>query len=510
MTQTDTSKQKNKPQTQLNTEMGADDFFRQNASFDEKNLQNERLFSTLNVEHDIRTIDRKKVENMIVTADVQSIETPQEFITIGKKGIVEWIWKNKVMTDIPSTFLKSYLHGKKKIDAMNFYRHYKLVSELSQQVAIFRQIPIEEVSDVEIFDEPTLEFLQETFSENIQKKKLVTTLYKKAQQIIPQDHVSINSLGNRSDRKAKYKNLHPKVIEFLTWMEQEGKAVGTQRNFLRHMNMLLPWLSQNLEDLKCYVTHTIPILRIKEMHLQEFRSYLLKKVKHGEYARVTVAECLYSVIQFFQFLNKKYGFPNPASKLKSIKAPRYKYRDLPTNEQITYFLKVINQYSDHPALERAAFRLMFSLGLRSIEVARLSWNDINLGIKTIRIHGKGNRYDFLPLVGQLYEDLKMIDQQSQNPSMYLLGNSINKNLKSLQDNYKLYCLIAGWEFKGALHLFRHLFITNLSKQNVLPQALKELSRVERLDTVSLYTHINHQSTWLNKEINKLNYTKEVN
>jgi site-specific recombinase XerD len=455
-------------------------------------------------------MDRKKVENMIVTADVQSKETPREFITIGRKGIVEWIWKNKVITEIPSTFLKSYLHGKKNVDAMNFYRHYRLVSELSQQVAIFRQIPIEEVSDVEIFDKQTLQFLQETFIETIQKKQLVITLYNKAQQTVRQDQIFTDYLGNRSDSRAKNKSLHPKVIEFLTWMEQEGKADGTQRNFLRHMNMLFPWLSQNLEDLKCHEAHTIPILKIKEMHLQEFRSYLLKKLKHGEYARVTVAECLYSVIQFFQFLNNKYGFPNPASKLRSIKAPRYKYRDLPTNEQITYFLEVINQYSDHPALERVAFRLMFSLGLRSIEVARLSWDDINLGIKTVRIHGKGDRYDFLPIVGQLYKDLQIVDKQPQNFSAYLLGNSVNKNLKRLQDNYKLYSLIAGWEFKGGLHLFRHLFITNLAKQNILPQALKELSRVERLDTVSLYTHINHRSTWLSKEINKLNYTKEEN
>lgn len=195
--------------------------------------------------------------------------------------------------------------------------------------------------------------------------------------------------------------------------------------------------------------------------------------------------------------------------MKSIKAPRYKYRDLPTDEQIITYLEVINQYSDHPAMERVAFRLMYSLGLRSIEVARLSWDDINLGTKTVRIHGKGDRYDLLPLVGELYEDLLLIER-SQSSSKYLLGKSVNQNLRDLQDNYKLYSLIAGWEFTGGLHLFRHLFITNLAKNNILPQNIQKLARVEKLDTVSLYTHINQKSMWLNEEINKLNlnYMKE--
>jgi integrase len=503
----DTRKSVNKSscKTDQNCEKQRKDSFRQNASFAEKNLQNESIFSHSNDEHDIKTMNRKKVENMIVLADIQSTEAPKVYEKLGRKGIAEWIWKNKVIIDIPSTFLKSYLNDKKHINAMSFYQYYKRVLELSQQVAIFQQIPIEQVSDDDIFNEQTLQYLLENFAKSIQRKQLITSIYNKAQRFLAIDQTYTISPSHNSDKKLKSKTLHPKVIEFLNHMKKEGKAQGTQENFLRYMNMFLPWLS-NMQDFRSYEVHKIPTFKIKEIHLTEFKSYLLKKEKNGEYARITIAECIYAMKQFFQFLHRKYGFPNPARRLKSIKASRYKYRDLPTDEQINTFLEVINQYSDHPVLDRIAFRLLFSLGLRSIEVARLSWNDINLGTKTVRIHGKGNRYDMLPLVGQLLEDLQLLEQSQ--PSSYLLGDSINKNLKVLQDNYKLYSLISGWEFKGGLHLFRHLFVTNLAKQNILPQAMKILARVEKLDTVSLYTHINQKSAWLNEQINKLNYKKE--
>jgi integrase len=495
-------------ETSQTREEETQDSFRQNASFAEKNLLIEGIFSLSNDKYDVRAINRKKVENMLQFADIQTKEAPSVKIKLGRQGITEWIWKNKVLVDIPSTFLKSYLNKKKKIEAMHFYHYYRLVLEMSQQVAIFKQIPIEKVSDSDIFSEQTLNFLLENFATTIKKKQLIISIYKNVQETLFNDQTFPCSQSNNSNKEIP-KMLHPRVTEFIKQMAKEGKANSTQKKLISYLKMFLPWLSHNMKDFESYEIHEIPTSKIKEIHLNEFRSYLLKKLKHGEYARVTVAECLYAVKQFFQFLERKYGFPTPARKLRSIKAPRYKYRDLPTKNQIITLLEVIDQYSDYPILERVAFRLMFSLGLRSIEITRLSWDDINLNTRTIRIHGKGNRYDILPLRGELYKELQMLKKQ-QLHSKYLLGSSINKNLRNLQENYKLYSLIAGWKFRGGLHLFRHFFITNLAKNRKIPQGIQKLARVEKPDTVSLYIHINKESTRLKEQINKLNYNKEDN
>jgi integrase/recombinase XerD len=494
-------KHMNPPESRKIQEQQIEDSFRQNASFAEKNLLNEGMFSPNDDDHDIKSMTRARVENMLHAVRTRQIESAPTEVPLGREGINQWIWENKVFCDIPTDILKTYLYLKKSYDAMGFYQYYRLVQELLQEIAIYRQIPVSKMMDEHILNEDSMTFLMESFATSINKKTLVTYLYKHFIKSNPQPMV----LYLPPTQRRQSKTIHPKVLEYQKQLFKEGKAIGTQRNFLKYMNMFLPWLVNNMLDFASYEAHTVPILKIKEMHLEEFRSTLLKRERNGEYARVTIAECLYAIKGFFQFLKRKYGFPDPSKKLKSLKAPRYGFRELPTNEQITGFFNVIDRYSDDPVLERIAFRFMLSLGLRSIEVVRILWDDINFGIKTIRIHGKGDRYDTLPLVGNLYDDLRKI-QGSSPSSKYLFGDNLDQNLRNLQNNYKLYSLIAGWEFPGGLHLFRHGFVTKLAEKHILPQALQKLSRVERLDTVSLYMHLNQKQTRLNQEVNKLSYT----
>lgn len=148
---------------------------------------------------------------------------------------------------------------------------------------------------------------------------------------------------------------------------------------------------------------------------------------------------------------------------------------------------------------------MLALGLRSSEVSQISWEDINFGIRTIKIHSKGEKSHVLPLVENLHDDLQRMRQVSSLSSKYLFGKNVEKIRRDLYNNYKLYSFIAGWTFPGGVHLFRHIFITKLATKKILPQILKELSRVERVDTVTLYLHLNQKQNRLTHEINKLNY-----
>lgn len=85
----------------------------------------------------------------------------------------------------------------------------------------------------------------------------------------------------------------------------------------------------------------------------------------------------------FRFLNKRFGNPDPSRKLKSISAPRYRYRKLPSQEQLNTFFEVVAKYSEDPILERIAFRLMLDLGFRCSEVSQVSMEDINLNFESI-------------------------------------------------------------------------------------------------------------------------------
>lgn len=491
----------NKNNSNESSEKEKEESFRQNASFAEKILLNEGIFTRSNDEHDVRKITRARIENMLYAMNLRQIEAPVN-IHLGRQGINSWIWENKILIEIPTSILKEYLYHKMTNDAMYFYKEYSMIHAMVQKVAGYLKIPINLLRDEMLLDETVLSYLDSSFATSKLKQRMITYLAEltsHSQRNSEFISLMLPELQHRED-----KLIHPKIQEYIKQLTKEGKAEATKKNVLRYMNMLLPWLTNNMRDFTTYEPHNIPFLTIKEVHLLEFRAYLLKKQRNGEYSPITVSECIYAVKNFFLFLKKTYGFPDPSRKLKSFKAPRYRFRNLPSDEQIQTFFNVIETYSDNPLLERTAFQFMLTLGLRSMEVAQVSWNDINMGIRTIRIHSKGGKYHELPLAGRLYEDLKIHSRNAMS-SNYIFGKSPKIALQMLQQNYKLYCLIAGWTFPGGLHLFRHAFVTNLAGKQAPPQVLKALARVIKMDTVSLYTHLNQRTNWLSREVNKLNY-----
>ncbi|MBP2114112.1 tyrosine-type recombinase/integrase [Paenibacillus silagei] len=478
--------------------------FRQNASFDEKILLNEGMFYHSSDDHDIKKVTRVRIENMLYANTLQQTEAPVSTY-IGRQGINQWILDNNVLTDIPTTFLKKYLYSKKARDAFYFYRdEYLLILELTQRLSGHLKTPAHKLMDEHLLDQEVWSYLSTSFATTKSKQRLINSLITYITGVTGYDTKEVLLFPPVKNLK---KMVHPKLELYTKQLTKEGKSKNTINTYKNHINCMLSWLVNNMKDFTGNELHNIPILSIKEIHLQEFRSYLLMKQRKGDYRSITISECIYDVKNFFVFLKKSFGFPNPARKLKSIKAPRYHYRDLPTEEQLIEFFNVIDMYSQSPLLESVAFQLMVTLGLRSMEVSHVSWNDINLETKTIMIQSKGGKYHILPLAGKLYRNLELF-QRFPLTKKYLFGDDPVKIVSQLKENYKLYSHVAGWNFPGALHLFRHCFVTNLAGKNPPPQILKELSRVVKMDTVSLYTHLNQRTNWLSQQINKLDYSPQ--
>ena len=497
---------KAQPPSRLETEEITKESFRQNASLNEKILLCEGMFTDLRDDHDIRKLTRARIESMLYASNLKQSEAPIN-VHIGRQGINRWIWENNVIPEIPTNVLKEYLKQKLTYDAFAFYNEYIMVRELSQKIAAHLKIPVSDILDKHFTDNEVLTYLSSSFATTGRKQNLMAFIVQHANQFLQttlQDTEKYSLLFTPL-KTNKGKPVHPKIEMYMKQLTKEGKSDRTKARVKTHINSLLVWLVDNMKNFAACQSHTVPILSITETHLQEFRSYLLKKQRKGEYSLITISECIYAIRSFFLFSKKTFGFPDPAKKIKSIKAARYRFRNLPTKEQVTVFFNVIEVYSENPLMERIAFQFMLTLGLRSMEVSQVSWNDINMEIRTICIHSKGGKYHELPLSGELYRDLKMF-HSVPSKSTYLFGDDPKRFVRKFQNNYKLYSHIAGWTFPGGLHLFRHCFVTNLIGQNPPPQVIQALSRVIKMDTVSLYTHLNQISNWLSQEVNKLDYS----
>ncbi|TJY42671.1 site-specific integrase [Cohnella pontilimi] len=492
------NKSANPRQTSKNADDKAQESFRQNASFAEKILAEEGIFSCQGGEHDIRKLARERIEGMLNAEHLLPLPL-EEKQHVGRSGINQWIWDHKISKDIAPDILKEYLESCISNNPWYFYVKLKAMTELQVEMCRFHKLPALSLTSDHFLQSEALQHLAARFATSKVKKLIVGFLQERSEALglleekAPLTHV-----------RRQGKKVHPRAHEYFEQLVKEGISKDTQRHFLEHAHHLFSWLSKNMRDFNGIEADEIPIFQITATHLEEFRAYLLKKVREGTYSKITFCHCIYLLRSFFRFLSRKYGFPAPIRRFKAITAPRYKQRDLPSDEEIKLFFEAVDTYSDEPIIERIGYSLMLFLGLRLNETAQLTWKDINISTGTISILSKGGKPHLLPLPKRVLEDLK--SAQRQQPSgKYLLGTNLKTIALRLYRNFKLYSLIAGWTYPGGVHFFRHIFISRLGGQNILPQAIKELSRVVELNTVSLYMHLAQQKDRLLTEINKLQY-----
>lgn len=472
--------------------------FRQNLSFAEKILDVQGIFPTINDDHDIRKVTREKVENMLYAKQlIPEIQHIEGNTYLGAKGINQWIWENKVQPEIPQSLLREYLSRCMHNTPYNFSRKFKLTRNLLLHLAKLHEIESSQIQDRHLLDPKSL---HQGF-EHLAKDKASTLfhfLMKKSIQngMLDEDFPFFKA----SDKQP---SMHPRILSFQMHMEEKGFSRKHIRDTGTHVNQLFVWLCANVQMFRKTTPNTISVFQIQNEHLLMYRTYKLRLVRDGYYSRISFTHSIYAIRSFYRFLHERFGYEPPLRRFRSVNAPRYSPRELPTDQQIEAFFHVVEQYARNPVREQIGYRLMFHLGLRLSEVAHIKWSDINLGTRTIVIHSKGKKSHVLPLVGKLYSLLHEL--QTQPRTTYLMGQKTSTIKHELYEYFILYAMITGWQFPGGVHIFRHIFITRLAYKGILPQAIKELARVSMLDTVGLYIHMAHQDEHMISQIDQLKY-----
>lgn len=491
---------KNQPQNFKHIENDVShESFRQNPYFAEKILPHESIFPPTCDEYDIKKITRKKLETMIYAKYLNPV-SPDVPPSIEPLGINRWIWNNKISEDINPDILKEFLLISLKNSPLVFYRKYRFIVELLHTLVKFHKIPFFNLTNEHILNQPTLQYLIDCFATSPPKRQIVQFIENK---MILAGLIETKTALPQPKRISK--QTHPKVREYQKHLKKRGITHEHLRHCLASINELLYWLSESIQDFHSILPTDIPIIRISNSHLLAYRSYKLKLVKEGNCSPITFSYAISNIRSFFLFLKDRFGFPAPLQSFRAIKAPRYKSRKIPTTQQLDRFFEVINTYSVSPCHDRVAYGLLLYLGLRLSEASRVTWSDINFGNKTIAIHSKGGKKHLLPLAGVLYKSICELKEKYAANCHFLLGDNQQSIAYRIYQNYKLYALIAGWSFPGGVHFFRHIFVTRLAYQGILPQVMKELTRVQNLDTVSLYLHMTQQSNHLTDQINMLTY-----
>lgn len=145
--------------------------------------------------------------------------------------------------------------------------------------------------------------------------------------------------------------------------------------------------------------------------------------------------------------------------------------------------------------DRAVLLLLTGLGLRACEIAAMRLDDIGWRTGSLRIRGKGDRVDELPLpdeVGQALEDYVLHGRGGRvegdevfwtviDPVQPLTANGVCGTVRQI-------CIKAGVEKFGP-HRLRHTFATGILASGATLQEVQGLLRHAHLRTTAIYAKV---------------------
>jgi len=139
--------------------------------------------------------------------------------------------------------------------------------------------------------------------------------------------------------------------------------------------------------------------------------------------------------------------------------------------------------------------LLYSAGLRVSELVSLHCDDVDLGERTIRIRGKGEKDRIVLFDENTKQLMEEYLEKRTDDSDALFVNRFGNHLtpRYVQMMIKKYAESAGIKKKVTPHILRHSFATHLLKNGVDIRAIQQLLGHSNLSTTQIYTSVDMQT-----------------
>lgn len=232
------------------------------------------------------------------------------------------------------------------------------------------------------------------------------------------------------------------------------------------------------------------------------RMYLRDRVEAGVSNR-SLARFLSALSGFQKYIANRSGLAAYLFKL-----PKLKYKStlpdfIPQGEVDKLFETVPVADSDKKYATYRDFcivSLLYSTGIRREEVARLLVSDLELGMGTLSVLGKGNKLRTVPIGESARQDLQaylpmrkefITQHGSDSPSLFLNKSGGTLSVRSVDRLVKSFARKAGMSFTP--HTLRHSFATHLLENGADLMLIKEILGHSSLSTTQKYTHVTAES-----------------
>lgn len=286
--------------------------------------------------------------------------------------------------------------------------------------------------------------------------------------------------------------FYPYMQSFLEWTQVKGQSKDTQRRRQAALRRFIHWCDER--DLQQPQEITKPILERYQRHLYYYRKSDGQPLTYGSQLAF-----LTPIRSFFKWLTKEnHILYNPASELELPKKPKRLPKTILGIEEVE---TIINQPDIETATglrDRAIMELLYSTGIRRMELANLMLFDIDPRRSTLLVRaGKGGKDRFIPIGERAlaWVEKYRVDARPdlvigfENNSLFLTDQGQPFRRSALSGRIKRYIQQAGLDVQGSCHLFRHAMATHMLENGADIRFIQAMLGHEDLSTTEIYTHV---------------------
>lgn len=284
-----------------------------------------------------------------------------------------------------------------------------------------------------------------------------------------------------------FQEFQLQVTDFLTYIDVERNlSKNTQRSYESDLSLFSEFWDRinKQEPEQLTLRPAIERYFVMLFHKQIDKSSIARKIS-----------CFKSFERFVQSTGK-------SLELK-LKRPHID-KKLPTYlsvDEIFYLLDTITEKelpSKRPIRDKAIFELLYATGMRCSELCNITFKDMDLENKLIRIMAKGRKERIVLFGTKAQERIKLyLEKERPNPSdtkEHLFVNYRNEPLtsRSVQRIIQMFRVFLKGKKNITPHKLRHSFATHLLNQGVDLRVVQELLGHQALSSTEKYTHVTQQ------------------
>lgn len=231
---------------------------------------------------------------------------------------------------------------------------------------------------------------------------------------------------------------------------------------------------------------------IKDVHYNQIRSWIVELVNE-EVNNRSINRKISCLKTFYRYLQEIEEITiNPLAKHKSLKVKK----ELQIPFSFTEVEKVLAtiQGDDFVSVrDKLIVDMLFTTGIRRIELINLKEGDVDYIVKRIKVLGKRNKERMVPLLEEVVKELEKYlkfkkEKGLKNEFLFVTskGNKIYETLVYRVINS--YFSMISAKVKCSPHILRHTFATQLLNKGADLNSVKELLGHSSLASTQVYTH----------------------